>query len=176
MKLIIVNGPTGIGKSTVAKKIHEKLPLSFLLDIDAQRRYISKYKENRKESGELSLVVSRAIANEYLKSGHDVIIDKVIVNTTTALGFIELGKKHNADIYEFILNSSRETLIKRAEERGYRDESLLTPERVERFWEEIQEYIKDNPEAIVIDTESLDVDSTITMTEGYISSPRKSAK
>lgn len=169
MKLIIINGPTGIGKSTIAKKIHDKLPLSFLLDIDAQRRHISNYRENRKESGELSFVISRAIVDEYLKSGHDVVIDKTIINTNTTLNkFVEIGEKHNADIYEFILNSSKETLLKRAEERGYKDEGLLTPEKVAEFWEAAQEYIKNKPEAVVIDTKNLDADGVFKIIVGHI--------
>ena len=169
MKLIIINGPTGIGKSTVAKKIHDKLPLSFLLDIDAQRRYISDYRKNRKESSELSFVVSRAIVDEYLKSGHSVIIDKVIFKTTTISDFIELAKKHNAKVYEFILNLDKKTLINRAKERGYKDEGLLTSEKVEEFWETTQEYIKNRPDAVVIDTKNLNVEGVIKMIEGHIS-------
>jgi adenylate kinase family enzyme len=45
MKLIILNGPPGIGKSTVAQKLQKELPLSFLLEIDALRRCISNYRE-----------------------------------------------------------------------------------------------------------------------------------
>jgi deoxyadenosine/deoxycytidine kinase len=53
MKLIILNGPCGVGKSTVAQKLHEVIPLSFLLDIDAQRRFISKHREFKEESAML---------------------------------------------------------------------------------------------------------------------------
>lgn len=163
MKLIIINGPTGVGKSTIAKKIHAEFPLSFLLEIDAQRRYIGEYKKNYKESGKLSLVVSNAIIDGYLQSGHDVIIDKVIVKTSTILDFIEIAKKHNAEIYEFILNSSKATLVKRAAERGYTEGNSLTPEKVEKFWEAIQKYIKDRPNSIEINTDKLDVDTVSKM-------------
>jgi deoxyadenosine/deoxycytidine kinase len=53
MKIIIINGPTGIGKSTISRMVHKDLPLSFLLSIDEQRRYISHYRENRIESRDL---------------------------------------------------------------------------------------------------------------------------
>ncbi len=150
-----MNGPTGIGKSTVAQKIHQTQPLSFLVDIDALRRYISGYRENKVESKQLSLLVSESIVETYLKSGHDVIIDKVFIDVEIVERFIELGKKYNANVLEFVLNASRELVIKRAEERGYRENSLLTPEKVVEFWEEIQEYIKKRPQAIVVDIETL---------------------
>lgn len=155
MKLILINGPTGIGKSTVAEKVHNNYPLSFLVDIDALRRYISGYREHKVQSKKLSLLVSESIVETYLKSGHDVVIDKVFTDVEVADRFIELGKKYDADVYEFILNASRELVIKRAEERGYREGGLLTPEKVVKFWEGIQDYIKKRSEAVVINVEVL---------------------
>jgi predicted kinase len=125
------------------------------VDIDALRRYISGYRENKDESKGLSILVSESIVETYLKSGHDVIIDKVFTDTEIVDRFIELGKKYNAEVHEFILNASRELVIKRAEKRGYRENGLLTPEKVVRFWEEIQEYIKKRPQATVVDIETL---------------------
>jgi predicted house-cleaning noncanonical NTP pyrophosphatase (MazG superfamily) len=90
-----------------------------------------------------------------LQSGQNVIIDKVFTDVEIIERFIKLGKKYDANIHEFILNASRELVVKRAEERGYRENSLLTPEKVVKFWEEIQEYIKKRPQAIVVDTEML---------------------
>lgn len=155
MKLILINGPTGIGKSTVAQKIHQARPLSFLVDIDALRRYISGYREYKDESKGLSILVSESLVETCLKSGHDVIIDKVFTDVEMVDRFIELGKKYNAEVHEFVLNASKELVIKRAKERGYIENSLLTPEKVVKFWEEIQEYITKRPQAVVIDIETL---------------------
>ncbi len=129
-----------------------------MLEIDAQRRYISEYREHEQESKLLSYGISEAIIDTYLNSGNDVIIDKYLVDTEITNRFLGLGKKHNADVYEFILNSSKELVIGRAKERGYRENSLLTPDKVERFWNEIQAYIKKRPDAVVIDLEKLDPD------------------
>ena len=169
MKLIIINGTTGVGKSTVAEMLHKELPLSFLLDIDAQRRFISEYKDNRKKSGELSFIVSRAIVEAYLNIGYDVIIDKIIVNTKTTLKkFIELGDKYEAETYEFILNASKETVIKRLNDRGYGPGGLLTPEKAERWWHETQKYIKENPNTVVINTDGLIPEEVFQKVKEYI--------
>lgn len=37
-KLIIMNGPCGIGKSTAAKHLHESMPLSYLVEIDVSKK------------------------------------------------------------------------------------------------------------------------------------------
>jgi predicted kinase len=168
MKLILINGPTGIGKSTIAGKLHEALSLSFLLDIDAQRRYISGYKENREESGELVVRLSLAIVENYLQNGHDVIIDKVFTDTQATDRFLELGKKYDAGTFEFVLNADKETLIARANERGYKEGSMLTPEKVPEFWEAMQNYIKGRPEVIIVDTNEISVNDTFEFIQAKI--------
>jgi predicted kinase len=160
MKLILINGPTGIGKSTIAQKIHHALPLSFLLDIDAQRRYISGYKEHREESGDLVVKLSLAMVECYLQNGHDVVIDKVLTDATISESFLELGRKYDATVYEFVLNADKDTLIARAGERGFKEGSMLTPEKVPEFWEAMQIYVKERPQTIVIDTEGMNADDT----------------
>ncbi len=160
MKLILINGPTGVGKSTIAKKIHSVLPLSFLLDIDAQRRNISNYKKYRVESKDLVLSLSLAIVENYLQNGHDVIIDKVLTDAQVSDHFLELGKKYGATVFEFVLNTDKETLMARADERGFIEDSLLTREKVGEFWDNIQNYIKERPQAIVIETRNLNIDET----------------
>ncbi len=168
MRLIIINGPTGIGKSTVAQKLHETIPLSFLLDIDAQRRYISGYREHRQESKILVFSISEAIVDTYLNSGHDVIIDKYLVDADMVNKFLELGKKHKARVYEFILNASKGLVTDRAQERGYRENGLLTSDKVDRFWNETQVYIKMRPEAVVVDVEKLDRDQVFLFIKARI--------
>jgi len=160
MKLILINGPTGIGKSTIAGKLHQVLPLSFLLDIDGQRRYISGYKEHREESGELVTELSLAMVENYLQSGHDVIIDKVFTDAKISDAFLERGRKYGATVFEFVLNTDKETLVARANERGYREGSMLTPEKVPEFWERMQSYIKERPQAIVVDTRDMNIEET----------------
>ncbi len=158
MKLILINGPTGIGKSTIAQKIHQDLPLSFLLDIDAQRRYISGYREHRAESLDLVIKLSLATVENYLQSKHDVVIDKVITDVEMAEKFFELGRKYNATVFEFVLNTDKETLVARAGERGYKEGGMLTLEKVPKFWDRIQNYIKERPRAIVVETKNLNPD------------------
>jgi broad-specificity NMP kinase len=160
MKLIIINGPTGIGKSTISKMIHNDLALSFLLAMDEQRRYISKYREYRIDSRDLVRNLSLGIIDTYLQTGHDVIIDAVIIDSILMGKIMAIGAKYNATILEFILNSDKNTLIERAKNRGYREGGLLTPKKVIEFWENIHFFIKERTDAIVIDTTNLKIEDT----------------
>jgi predicted kinase len=168
MKLILINGPTGIGKSTIAQKLQHVLPLSFLLDIDAQRRYISGYKEHRDESLDLVMKLSYAVIETALQNGRDVVIDKVLTDTEVSERFLELGRKYDAAVFEFVLNADKETLIARANQRGYIEGSMLTPEKVPEFWDRIQSYLIERPDAIVIDTKSMSPDDTFEYIRGKI--------
>ncbi|MBI3572260.1 AAA family ATPase [Candidatus Kaiserbacteria bacterium] len=159
MKLVIINGPSGIGKSTLAERLYKAMPLSLLLDIDAQRRLISGYREHRKKSYELSFAFCFAATRTYLEAGHDVIIDKIILDTGDKLDALErVGEECGATVYEFILNATKETVTQRAHERGFREGGLLTPKRVEEFWHSTQRLIPNRPRAVVIDAEKLNAD------------------
>lgn len=161
MKLIIINGSVGVGKSTLAQRLHREFPLSFLLDIDEQRRFISEYRERPKDSKFLSFEVALAIADTCLRSGRDVIVDKMMYGvvepgrTANVLDLlIGLGEKYHADVHEFILTADKRTAMQRLTSRGFRPGGLLTMEKAERFWKEMDAYKDQRRNATVIDTSS----------------------
>ncbi len=159
MKLIIINGPSGAGKSTLALRLHADTPVSLLIETDVWRRFISGYRENKKESSALSYQLTLAATNAYLQSGNSVIVEKAIMNADNVLDeLIALGKSHGAQVHEFILTLDKEAVLKRAAERGYKPGSLLTPEKVSELWEASKQLIADRKEAVVIDTTLLSSD------------------
>ena len=126
MKLILFNGPPGVGKTTIAKKVHETLPMSFLLDLDLQREFISQYKQYPKESNLLSFDIALGIAETCLNNNRDFISGKGMLDITEdgknkniLDQFIKLGHKYGAEVYEIFLWADKEITLKRADERGY---------------------------------------------------------
>lgn len=172
MKLIILNGPSGVGKSTVAARLCSQIPASVLIDIDELRRTIPDYREKREESLRLAHELAVNTIGNSLGGGHSVIVDKAISDSGTLDSFIELGKKHGAEVYEFILFTDKETLQRRADARGYRPGSLLTRERVGEMWEEANSLREQRPNAIVIDTTFLSIDETFSNIETIVSEGR----
>ncbi len=158
MKIVIINGPCGIGKSVVAEKIHGDIPLSFLLDIDAQRRFISGRRENAKESGKMVMTISQNILETCLQLGVDVVIDKMTFDKNVLNFYYKIAEKYDADIYEIILFASKELVTKRAEERGYDTSGrsgLFTSQKCEYFWEEINKVKDIRKKAHIINVEEL---------------------
>jgi len=165
MKLILINGPAGVGKTTVAKKLWNMIPMSFLLDLDEQRACISEYREYRKESGILSFDIALAAAEACFKRGSGFISGKGMLDLIEGGRdknvldiFIDLGKKYNAEIFEIILWAEQKTVIERAEKRGYETKIWHSVERVSKEWENMDIFKNKRKNATVVDTNNLSVD------------------
>ncbi len=165
MKLIILNGPCAVGKSSLAIRVHQARPMSLLLDIDSLRRLFSGYKEKREESREASLKLAETMLSACLDMGHDVIIDKMQFDTDVLDRYHEIGKQKGAEVKEVILWASREAVMARASARGYKEGSSFTPEKCEAFWHQIDDLKDKRPNAIVIDTTDLALDESYVQVE-----------
>ena len=142
--------------------LHAQMPMALHLDIDAQRRFISEYHEKHEDSWKLSIAIADAIAETALKAGHDVIVDKMIFKDDVLDHLLEIGRTCGADVYEFILWASKDEVMRRAAARGYRPDSLFTPEKCERFWHEIEALKVRRPQAVMIDVEKLSADEVVS--------------
>jgi predicted kinase len=155
MKPVILNGPTGVGKSTLAARLHEQISTSILIHIDELRRTIPNYREKRKESLELAYQMAASAMEQHFRNGNDVIIDKTIADAEVLDRFIDIARKYNVEVYEFLLFAEKDVLQKRADDRGYIPGGLLTPEKVKGHWESANRLSLERANAIVIDTTSL---------------------
>lgn len=160
MKLIILNGPAGVGKSTISLCLHREIPNSVLIDIDELRRTILDYKERRKESLLMAYEKTKDSIAEYLTQGKTVIIDKAISSPDTLDAFIATARERGAEVCEVVLFAPKEVVQSRADERGYKPGSLLTRERVGELWEQLDALRSVRPQATVIDTETLSIEET----------------
>lgn len=164
MKLIILNGPTGVGKSTLAARLHREMPSSVLIDIDELRRTIPDYRERREESLRQAYELAAKSIEENLEVGKDVIIDKTIGDTNVLDRFVATAQECGADACELLLFADKGTVRARADARGYKPGGLLTPERVEEHWERANELRGLRKKALVIDTTGLRPDEVFSAT------------
>jgi predicted kinase len=77
-RLVHLNGPPGIGKSTLARRYVDDHPLAFCLDIDAFRRLIGRWDEYEEQSGLLARAMAIEMATTHLSAGYDVVVPQYV--------------------------------------------------------------------------------------------------
>lgn len=120
-KLIILNGPPGIGKSTIAQKYADEHPLTLKLDVDKVRELISHWRERDKESGPDAKNMAAAMARVHLQAGYDVIVPQIYRDIAYLEELEQIVKKCDAEMREFLLFVSKDEAVKRFIERGKAD-------------------------------------------------------
>jgi predicted kinase len=161
MKLIIINGPTGVGKSTVSKLLHEQMPMSFLLNIDEVRRSLSLYAKHREASGELSHAISQSIIRTVFENGRDVILEKCMIHPEVIDAYRAIADEFSADIHEYMLWAPKQLVLERAGNRGWHEGGLLTREKCEELWEKIDAFKDQRPQAKLIDVTGFTPDEVL---------------
>lgn len=143
----------------MAERLHKELPLSLRIEIDTWRSFISGYREHRKESLDLSTRHALRAIETHLAAGHDVIVDKAILDKDEVIEEMRsLGEKYGAQVHEIVLIAEKEVVLKRADDRGYRPGGLLTPEKAAERWEWGKRLSERRAVATVIDTTHLNAD------------------
>lgn len=166
-KLIILNGPCGVGKNTIADMYVEEFPKAVVLDIDELRRSVPNYRDNPVESGRTAYELAFAKSKDLLNSGRDVVIPNLIRSGANLDKFASIANELGCEYYEFLLNLSKESAIQRATERGFSPGSLLTPEKLEPMYDSLTQVIATRPQTIKIDA-SVDASSTFQDLLGHL--------
>ncbi|MBP6883774.1 MAG: AAA family ATPase [Candidatus Pacebacteria bacterium] len=113
--LMIINGPTGAGKTTLSKILHAKLKRTAHTGLDKVKRYISDFKRNPTDN-EISRNVAIAMTQEYLKQGISVIYDEPMTKER-AISFKKMAKKYGARYFLYQLHASEPVVQLRVAQR-----------------------------------------------------------
>lgn len=120
-RLVLINGPPGIGKSMVARLYQDDHPLALNLDLDVVRALIGRWREAPQRAGLLAREVAVAMARTHLSAGHDVVVPQYLGR----LAFIEqlygVARWAGADFRELALMDTEEASIRRFQRRTSAD-------------------------------------------------------
>src|SRR5438045_3185951 len=104
--LLLIHGPMGSGKTTLANVLHEKLKPSALVGLDRIKWFVSGFKRTTANNAMTRAVVF-AVVNEYLRQGVSVIIEQALKPTEVS-ALKRLAKKHKAVFFMYQLKAPRE--------------------------------------------------------------------
>ncbi|MGH1490488.1 MAG: AAA family ATPase [Acidimicrobiales bacterium] len=76
--LLLLNGPPGAGKSTLASRLVARSPLALNLDIDIVRHQLGGWLDQPTEAGLAARHLASAMTNAHLSSGYDVVVPQFL--------------------------------------------------------------------------------------------------
>jgi predicted kinase len=116
--LLLLNGPPGIGKSTIARRYADEHPGTLDCDIDVLRTLIGGWSTDFLRAGSLIRPAALAMIEGYLASGHDVVLPQLFIDPTEIALFETCAARTDADFIERLLMDDCEQSVSRFNRRG----------------------------------------------------------
>ncbi len=114
--LLIIDGPTGAGKSTAADIIHKEIPRTALLGMDRIKWSVSGFRRDRRNNEMINKVVL-AMAREFLVGRVNVIVEQGFHEGGVEI-YQQLGKELSVKTITVQLLAPRDVLLTRIDQRS----------------------------------------------------------
>ena len=134
-RLIHLNGPPGIGKSTLAQRYVDEHPGVLNLDIDHVRTLIGGWRQRFAETGEIVRPVALSMAAAHLRGGRDVVMPQLLCQLSEIALFEAAANDSGAVFCRVVLMDTKQQSLERFNRRG---------EGGEQIWHrQVQEIVDD---------------------------------
>ena len=116
--LTLLNGPPGVGKSTIAQVYVQDHPLALNLDVDLVRRQLGRWTSHPEGSGERARAIAVAAAGVHLRAGYDVIVPQYLGRVAFIEQLEQVATETGVPFREAVLMTTREEAVRRFEIQG----------------------------------------------------------
>ena len=117
-RLLHLNGPPGIGKSTLARRYVAEHPGVLNCDIDVLRTLIGGWEDDFAGTGGLVRPAALAMIEAYLAAGHDVVLPQMLVDPAELARFEAAATAAGSRYVERFLMDTAEATVERFARRG----------------------------------------------------------
>jgi predicted kinase len=129
--LLLIDGMTGAGKTTVSDLLSERLPRTATVGMDKIKRFVSDFERGTRDNA-IARSVTFVMAEKYLELGLSVIVDEPFKSGDDILPYEELAKKYGVSFHRFQLFASPEVAFQRVLNRQEKREHKVPEERIQR--------------------------------------------
>jgi predicted kinase len=112
-RLIVLNGPPAIGKSTLARRYVDRHPLALNGDIDGVRRQLGRWDDDPARATLLARPLTLAMAHRHLMRGYDVVLPQFLGRPVFLEEAEDVAARAGAGFFEFVLMDDREEVVRR---------------------------------------------------------------
>ncbi len=117
-RLLHLNGPPGIGKSTIARRFVDEHHGVLNCDIDVLRSLIGGWSDDFGTAGALIRPAALAMIEAYLANEHDVVLPQMLLDPLELARFEACAHRAGADFVERFLMDDVEAAVSRFGRRG----------------------------------------------------------
>lgn len=161
-RIVHLNGPPGIGKSSLAAIYADRNPGTLNLDVDTLHHLVGGWQDEATDTWPVVWSLVRAMAATHLDGGREVILPQYFATTEEIGVFEKLARGHGAGFREVVLLDDREAAIARFHHRARdsddpwtRHQHLLIEQRggdvvLGTMYDNLREVVRLRPDAVVV--------------------------